>query len=396
MKTLTSTLAARERTATADESAPFPRFDSHVNMSLDRGYFRWKRILDCVAAVVLLVPGLPLMVSLILLIRLTSPGPAIFRQRRVGRNGQEFLMLKLRSMRIDAEAATGPIWTASARDPRITAVGRVLRLLHLDELPQLWNVLRGEMSIIGPRPERPEFVSVLADEVHGYHQRLAVMPGVTGLAQINLPADTDLDSVRRKLALDREYIGTAGFLLDLRIALCTVLRMMGVRGGRGVRLLGLQRHVLLPPSKTTAEDSGPEEPVMPTPEQLATAARRAPRHAVGTGSQPADGNGNNQSQNDPRIRDTVSDIRLTDTAERSLLRSVAEPSRPSVANSKIAPPPHRPNDAPTNRRTDAPTQRSSDAPTHRPTAEPPNRQTDKPTTDAPMHRRIDEPFIRRS
>src|SRR5437868_12064000 len=105
-------------------------------------------------------------------------------------------MYKLRSMRIDAEAGTGPVWSCHGSDPRVTGIGYWLRKLHLDELPQLFSVLRGDMSLIGPRPERPEFVRVLGDSVAGYMDRLKMVPGITGLAQINLPPDTDLNSVR--------------------------------------------------------------------------------------------------------------------------------------------------------------------------------------------------------
>lgn len=152
-------------------------------------------------------------------------------------------MYKLRSMRIDAEASTGAVWAGLSADSRVTPLGYWLRRLHLDELPQLFNVLKGEMSLVGPRPERPEFVAVLAQQIDRYVDRLQVLPGITGLAQINLPADTDLNSVRRKLVLDSEYIRTIGLLLDLRIIACTLLRVIGLRNGRAVQLLGLHRQV---------------------------------------------------------------------------------------------------------------------------------------------------------
>jgi lipopolysaccharide/colanic/teichoic acid biosynthesis glycosyltransferase len=218
----------------------------HSSPALVAAYFSWKGLLDRAAAAMLLVPGLPLIGVLIALVRLTSKGPGIYRQQRVGRDGRVFTMYKLRSMRIDAEAATGPAWAPPGTDPRVTRVGYWLRKLHLDELPQLVNVLRGEMSLIGPRPERPEFVEVLGRQIPGYLGRLAVAPGITGLAQINLPPDTDLDSVRRKLVLDCEYIRDATFFLDCRIFICTLLRMFGIRGGRAVRWLGLHRRVELP------------------------------------------------------------------------------------------------------------------------------------------------------
>jgi lipopolysaccharide/colanic/teichoic acid biosynthesis glycosyltransferase len=294
----------------------------------ERSYFRHKRCLDRLMAAMLLIPGLPLIGILILLIRLTSRGPGVFRQKRVGKDGQVFWMLKLRSMRVDAEAKTGPVWTANGQDPRITRLGRVMRLLHLDELPQLFNVLWGEMSIIGPRPERPEFVNVLRREIPGYMDRLAVQPGVTGLAQINLPADTDLDSVRRKLLLDREYINTASLLLDLRIALCTVLRMMGLRGGHAVRWLRLQRSVVLPAAVEMPQDADADQQEVATPEHLATiaaarrtASRQAKQQSASSDSTAQDGNGQPKRSSQPltpNIRDTLSDLEppaLTETQE---------------------------------------------------------------------------------
>jgi lipopolysaccharide/colanic/teichoic acid biosynthesis glycosyltransferase len=186
-------------------------------------YFRGKYLLDYLIALTLLLPGLPIMAIIICLVRLTSRGPAIYRQCRVGRKGRQFHIYKIRSMRHDAEARTGPAWTQSS-DPRVTPMGHFLRKFHLDELPQLFNVLKGEMSIVGPRPERPEFVEVLSRQIPNYINRLTVLPGITGLAQLNLPPDSDLDSVRRKVILDVEYIQTAGLGLDLRLILCTALR----------------------------------------------------------------------------------------------------------------------------------------------------------------------------
>ena len=141
--------------------------------------------------------------------RLTSPGPAIYTQKRLGKDGVPFTIYKLRTMRHDCERATGPRW-AARRDSRVTPVGRVLRALHLDELPQFWNVLRGDMSLVGPRPERPEIAAVLTQSIPDYPLRLAVRPGLTGLAQVQFPADTDLESVRRKLDADLRYIDRRG------------------------------------------------------------------------------------------------------------------------------------------------------------------------------------------
>ena len=190
---------------------------------------------------------------LVLLVRLTSRGPGIYRQARVGKDGHRFMMYKIRTMRQDAEAMTGPVWTQAKRSAD-HALGRLLRKLHLDELPQLFNVLKGEMSLVGPRPERPEIVHVLAEQIPGYRNRLTVLPGVTGLAQINLPPDTDLRSVRRKLILDCQYVENAGIWLDLRLFLCTIGRMFRISL---VNLLGLRRTVNLPDSADPSEDAAP-------------------------------------------------------------------------------------------------------------------------------------------
>lgn len=231
-------------------------------------YCHWKEILDRAAAIVLLIPGLPIIGTLIVLIRITSKGPGIYCQRRVGKAGRVYTMYKLRSMRSDAEAATGPVWCSLGSDHRVTRLGYWLRKLHLDELPQLYNVLRGEMSLVGPRPERPEFVKVLAASIPDYLDRLLVAPGVTGLAQINLPADTDLNSVRRKLVLDLEYVRCASPLLDLRMFLSTLLRMIGLKGDLAMRLMLLQRTVEL------EQDSSPDPidagATKVTPDSIAT------------------------------------------------------------------------------------------------------------------------------
>jgi lipopolysaccharide/colanic/teichoic acid biosynthesis glycosyltransferase len=208
----------------------------------------------------MLIVAAPVIGLLLVVVRLTSPGPGVYSQLRLGRGGRVFTMYKLRSMRADAEERTGPVWASLRRDPRVTPLGHWLRLLHLDELPQLYNVARGDMALVGPRPERPSIAAVLAEKIPGYLDRLQVLPGITGLAQVNLPADSDLSSVRAKLQLDQEYIHTASLLLDLRIILCTLLRLIGMRGGRAVSLLGLKRAVVLPPAE------GPQDvvPVAPS------------------------------------------------------------------------------------------------------------------------------------
>ena len=215
-----------------------------VSSALERNarYFAFKSLLDRCLALALLIPGMLVIGWLILLVRLTSRGPAIYRQKRVGKHGQEFMMLKIRTMRHDAEAGSGAVWT-QVNDPRITKLGWFLRKVHLDELPQLFNVLRGEMALVGPRPERPEFVAVLVERIPNYADRLKVLPGVTGLAQINLPPDTDLASVLRKQLLDLHYIRTAGFWLDLRMLVCTSLRLLGISGYFAARITRLDRTV---------------------------------------------------------------------------------------------------------------------------------------------------------
>lgn len=182
-----------------------------------------KRLFDVSASATLLVLGLPLWALVALLIRLDSPGPVFYVQERVGARGRRFPMLKFRSMRENAEDQ-GPRW-AGPGDPRVTCVGRLLRRWHLDEVPQLVNVIRGEMSLVGPRPERPVFLATLAREIPGYERRLAVRPGVTGWAQVNLKADETIEDVRRKLAYDLHYVDHACLGLDARILLRTVARV---------------------------------------------------------------------------------------------------------------------------------------------------------------------------
>ncbi len=186
-----------------------------------------KRAADVACALVLLALTGPLVLVAMLLIRLTSCGPALYTQTRVGRYGRPFTICKLRTMYDECENLTGACWSLPG-DPRVTPLGHFLRRTHLDELPQLWNVLRGEMSLVGPRPERPEFVPQLEQAIPHYRERLQVRPGVTGLAQIQLPPDTDLDSVRIKLAYDLYYVRNLGMWLDLRIALGTALKVIGL------------------------------------------------------------------------------------------------------------------------------------------------------------------------
>jgi lipopolysaccharide/colanic/teichoic acid biosynthesis glycosyltransferase len=200
--------------------------------------FGWlTRILACV----LLLLASPILLVALVLVRLSSPGPVFYRQTRLGLGNEPFTILKLRTMIADAERLTGPVW-ATKSDPRMTRIGRFLRALCWDEIPQLWNVVRGDMCLVGPRPERPEIAATLLDDIPEYRERHLVRPGITGLAQINLPADSDLGSVRRKLRLDLQYIGTATRWMDLRIVVCTLPRLVGVRTSRVARLLGVHCH----------------------------------------------------------------------------------------------------------------------------------------------------------
>lgn len=179
-----------------------------------------KRFLDFCFALVGLVLLAPVMAVSALLIRLSSPGPVIFRQERVGLGGQSFTLYKFRTMVVDAEGATGPILAAGKHDERLTTAGRWLRFTRLDELPQLWNVLRGEMSLVGPRPERPCFVREFEQQTPSYALRHRVRPGITGLAQVCGGYHTD---ARDKLRFDLIYVSHRSFWLDLSILARTLL-----------------------------------------------------------------------------------------------------------------------------------------------------------------------------
>ena len=200
-----------------------------------RGYAP-KGVCDRLAACVLLVPAAPLIAFLWMLVRLTSRGTGFYRQRRVGLEGREFMIIKLRTMPADCERQTGPVW-ATRQDSRATFLGSFLRTSHLDELPQLWNVLRGEMSLVGPRPERPEIIARLVPEIPEYLNRLCVPPGVTGLAQLCNGPDRTLQDVRHKLCYDFLYLGRQSPWLDLRILLCTGLKVVGLNRPAIRRLL---------------------------------------------------------------------------------------------------------------------------------------------------------------
>ena len=193
---------------------------------LQRTFPAAKEVLDYVVGVILLVLTSPLLLLLASLVKLTSRGPAFYSQVRVGKDGRLFRMLKLRSMYEDSEDQTGPVW-AARNDPRITPLGRCMRKTHLDELPQLINVLRGEMSLVGPRPERPAFVEQLCGHYKHYRRRMAVKPGITGLAQVRHPYDQSVAGVKRKLALDLLYIRRMCWMVELTVLWGTLGRLTG-------------------------------------------------------------------------------------------------------------------------------------------------------------------------
>jgi lipopolysaccharide/colanic/teichoic acid biosynthesis glycosyltransferase len=189
-------------------------------------YLPVKTVVEFVLAGLLLILTSPIVLLAGIFIKLTSRGPMIYHQTRVGKDGRLFTIYKLRTMLHNCEALTGPQW-ATSNDTRVTPIGRFLRATHIDEFPQLWNVLRGEMSLVGPRPERPEFVEELQKLISKYENRLAIRPGITGLAQVNLAPDTDIASVRRKLMHDLYYMQHWGLWLDLRLLVCTFFAGLG-------------------------------------------------------------------------------------------------------------------------------------------------------------------------
>ncbi len=187
-----------------------------------------KRVLDIAVSVIVIVVGLPVWIIVGIIIKLESPGPVIYKQERVGQNGKAFRILKFRSMREDAEKS-GPQW-AGRKDPRVTRFGKLLRKLHIDEIPQAWNVLRGDMSLVGPRPERPVFVEQLSKQIPLYMRRLKVRPGITGWAQVKHTYDETIDDVRKKVQYDLFYIENMSLRMDFKIMLNTVYHMLLGRG----------------------------------------------------------------------------------------------------------------------------------------------------------------------
>ena len=207
-----------------------------------------RRVLNVIAALALIVTMFPVMLVIAVLVKLTSSGPIIYKQTRVGldrrasrapkkdsRRGHDigglpFTIYKFRTMRVDAEKDSGAVW-ASNDDARVTPIGRILRQFRLEELPQLFNILRGDMTLVGPRPERPELFEKLRKEIPDYQKRQLARPGLTGWAQVNQSYDQNIDDVRRKVQFDIEYIRRRGLSEDVKIMLRTVPVILFRRGG---------------------------------------------------------------------------------------------------------------------------------------------------------------------
>lgn len=219
---------------TSHDREPWPAIDclasdTVVDVPANLGWYAAAKIAFDYAAALAMAPfALVLIAFAAVAVKLTSPGPVFYSQTRVGLNGRKYRIWKIRSMRVNVEATSGIQWSQKG-DSRITRVGKFLRASHIDELPQLWNVLLGHMSLVGPRPERPEVIQAkgLNQLVPGYRHRLRVKPGVTGLAQCQLPADSDVTSVRYKVVYDLYYVENQSLLLDLRLMLATLFRAAG-------------------------------------------------------------------------------------------------------------------------------------------------------------------------
>ncbi len=208
------------------DNSPFLKVIFHPLSRWDR---LLKRMIDITISVVALSVLFPILTLISVLIKIDTPGPVLHRQKRVGLRGRQFTLVKFRSMVSDAEKHTGPIW-AEKNDKRITRIGKIIRPFRLDELPQIINVLRGEMSFVGPRPERPAFVERFRRNIPFYGLRLTVHPGITGWAQVKQAYDQSFDDVRKKLEFDLEYINNISIQLDMKIFLKTVLTVLKKEG----------------------------------------------------------------------------------------------------------------------------------------------------------------------
>jgi len=188
-----------------------------------------KRLLDIVVSIVILLLSLPIALLTAIAIKLDSEGPVFFTQERMGMNGKIFKMIKFRSMRKDAEKLTGPVWSQK-NDSRVTRVGKLIRKLRIDEIPQFINVLKGDMSVVGPRPERPYFVEKLSQEIPYYKRRLKVRPGITGWAQVKHKYDESIEDVKIKLRYDLFYIENMSLRMDLKILFRTIFVVLFGKG----------------------------------------------------------------------------------------------------------------------------------------------------------------------
>ncbi len=229
-------------------------------------YSRVKFVLELGVSTFLLVLTSPFILLCLIAVRLGSKGSPLYSQKRLGSCGRIITIYKIRTMYKDSERNFGPMWSGPG-DPRVTPLGRVLRATHLDELPQLFNVVRGEMSLIGPRPERPEIVAQLERALPHYRRRLLVRPGLSGLAQILQEPDTGLHSVQTKLRYDIYYLDNQGFWLDARIVLATLLYLLRVHRPVIARVFRFPIYDLLP-----AEAS-------PQAESIAVSSRVQPEYA---------------------------------------------------------------------------------------------------------------------
>jgi lipopolysaccharide/colanic/teichoic acid biosynthesis glycosyltransferase len=239
---------------------------------LNARYHSVKRAFDVIVAGFLFVAAAPVILAIAILVRLSSPGPALYSQTRLGLFGRPFRIWKLRTMMHDCERSSGARW-ALRSDPRVTTIGRFLRLSRLDELPQIWNVLKGDMSLVGPRPERPEFIAILEQSIPDYRKRMLVRPGITGLAQVYLPPSTGIPSVRKKTVYDLYYLRHMAIGLDLRLIVATPLQGMGMPNVVARWLL-----VLPEPEAIEAIQPVPVPPIessapMPTAAPIEVAAR---------------------------------------------------------------------------------------------------------------------------
>ena len=222
--------------------------------------FRWYAALrpglDFLLGLLLLTCLCPVIICGAVAVKLTSPGPAFYCQTRLGRKGRKFTIVKLRTMVHNAEALTGPVW-ASANDPRTTRFGRFLRNTHIDEFPQLFNVVTGQMSLIGPRPERPEIATSVEWDIPHFRQRLQVRPGITGLSQLVLPPDSDIEDVRKKFLTDIYYIRNMNPLLDAQVSFYTLAYLLSASWH------GLRQFISLPClvriEQKIASECGPEK-----------------------------------------------------------------------------------------------------------------------------------------